>query len=103
MNYWMIAILVFVGLQYLLSVRQEVTTIPYSEFEQHLKEVSIYELVIIHRRIEGTLKQPLASGQRRFVANRVEPQLAENLQDFAVRYSGRIVSTWIRYLLSGIV
>jgi hypothetical protein len=35
-NYWMIAILVFLGLQYLLSMQQEVAVIPYSEFEQHL-------------------------------------------------------------------
>lgn len=103
MNYWMIAILVFVGLQYLLSVRQEVTTIPYSEFEQHLKEGRIEELAITERRIEGTLKEPLASGQRRFVANRVEPQLAEHLQQYPVRYSGRIESTLIRDLLSWIV
>ncbi len=31
MRYWMIAILVFMGLQYLLSQQQTVATIPYSE------------------------------------------------------------------------
>src|SRR5690606_17400868 len=103
MNYWMIAILVFVGLQYLLSVRQEVTTIPYSEFEQHLKEGRVAELAITERRIEGTLKEPLASGQRRFVANRVEPQLAEHLQQYPVRYTGKVESTLVRDLLSWVI
>ena len=56
MNYWMIAILVFLGLQYLLSIQQEVATIPYSEFEQHLKEGRVEELAITERRIEGLLK-----------------------------------------------
>jgi len=102
-NYWMIAILVFLGLQYLLSAQQEVATIPYSEFEQHLKEGRIDELAITDRRIEGRLKEPLAGGQRRFITNRVEPQLAEHLQQYPVRYTGKVESTLVRDLLSWII
>lgn len=102
-NYWMIAILVFLGLQYLLSMQQEVATIPYSEFEQHLKDGRVEELAITERRIEGTLKEPLAGGQRRFIANRVEPQLAEHLQQYPVRYTGKVESTLVRDLLSWII
>jgi len=102
-NYWMIAILVFLGLQYLLSAQQEVATIPYSEFEQHLKEGRIEELAITDRRIEGRLKEPLAGGQRRFITNRVEPQLAEHLQQYPVRYTGKVESTLVRDLLSWII
>ncbi|PNG12574.1 ATP-dependent zinc metalloprotease FtsH [Stutzerimonas stutzeri] len=102
-NYWMIAILVFLGLQYLLSMQQEVATIPYSEFEQHLKDGRVEELAITERRIEGTLKEPLAGGQRRFIANRVEPQLAEHLQQYPVRYTGKVESTLMRDLLSWII
>ena len=102
-NYWMIAILVFLGLQYLLSIQQQVATIPYSEFEQHLKEGRIDELAITDRRIEGRLKEPLAGGQRRFITNRVEPQLAEHLQQYPVRYTGKVESTLVRDLLSWIV
>ena len=69
MNYWMIAITAFLGIQYLLSVQQEVAVIPYSEFEQHLKEGRVEELAITERRIEGMLKEPLSGGQRRFVSN----------------------------------
>nr|WP_268993686.1 ATP-dependent zinc metalloprotease FtsH [Stutzerimonas stutzeri] len=99
----MIAILVFLGLQYLLSAQQEVATIPYSEFEQHLKDGRIDELAITDRRIEGRLKEPLAGGQRRFITNRVEPQLAEHLQQYPVRYTGKVESTLVRDLLSWIV
>ena len=102
-NYWMIAILVFLGLQYLLSTQQQVATIPYSEFEQHLKDGRIDELAITDRRIEGRLKEPLAGGQRRFITNRVEPQLAEHLQQYPVRYTGKVESTLVRDLLSWIV
>nr|WP_267961384.1 ATP-dependent zinc metalloprotease FtsH [Stutzerimonas stutzeri] len=99
----MIAILVFLGLQYLLSTQQQVATIPYSEFEQHLKDGRIDELAITERRIEGRLKEPLAGGQRRFITNRVEPQLAEHLQQYPVRYTGKVESTLVRDLLSWIV
>ena len=102
-NYWMIAILVFLGLQYLLSMQQEVAVIPYSEFEQHLKDGRVEELAITERRIEGSLKEPLAGGQRRFIANRVEPQLAEHLQQYPVRYTGKVESTLVRDLLSWII
>jgi len=102
-NYWMIAILVFLGLQYLLSTQQQVATIPYSEFEQHLKDGRIDELAITERRIEGRLKEPLAGGQRRFITNRVEPQLAEHLQQYPVRYTGKVESTLVRDLLSWII
>ncbi len=102
-NYWMIAILVFLGLQYLLSTQQQVATIPYSEFEQHLKDGRIDELAITERRIEGRLKEPLAGGQRRFITNRVEPQLAEHLQQYPVRYTGKVESTLVRDLLSWVI
>ena len=65
MRYWMIAILVFMGLQYLLSQQQTVATIPYSEFEAHLKAGRIDEIAVTDRRIEGTFKEALPSGQRR--------------------------------------
>ena len=102
-SYWFIAVLAFLGIQYLLTAQQEVATIPYSEFEQHLKDGRIDELAITERRIEGTFKEPLPSGQRRFVSNRVEPQLAEHLQQYPVRYTGRVESTLVRDLLSWVV
>ena len=102
-SYWFIAVLAFLGIQYLLTAQQEVATIPYSEFEQHLKDGRIDELAITERRIEGTFKEPLPSGQRRFVSNRVEPQLAEHLQQYPVRYTGRVESTLVRDLLSWVI
>ncbi|WP_217476287.1 ATP-dependent zinc metalloprotease FtsH [Stutzerimonas stutzeri] len=102
-NYWLIAMLIFFGLQYVLSLQQEVAVIPYSEFEQYLKDGRIDELTITERHIEGSLKEPLASGQRRFVTNRIEPQLAEHLQQYPVRYTGKVESTLVRDLLSWIV
>ncbi len=102
-SYWMFAVLAFVGIQFLLSLQQDVATLPYSQFEQYLRDGRIDELAIGERRIEGTLKEPLPGGQRRFVSTRVEPQLAEHLQQFPVRYTGKLESTVMRDLLSWIV
>ncbi|MEE4463721.1 ATP-dependent metallopeptidase FtsH/Yme1/Tma family protein, partial [Azotobacter chroococcum] len=99
-GYWFLAILGFVLIQSLLTEQQQVAQIPYSEFEQYLKEGRIEELAVTDRQIEGKLKEPLPGGQTRFAATRIEPQLAEHLQQYPVRYAGKIESTLLRDLLS---
>ncbi|VXB58093.1 ATP-dependent zinc metalloprotease FtsH [Pseudomonas sp. 8AS] len=102
-SYWVIAVLVFMAIQYLLALQQPVAQISYSEFEQYLREERIAELAISERRIEGLLKEPRADGSQRFVANRIDPALAEHLQQYPVRYAGKIESTLLRDLLSWIL
>ncbi|ACO77072.1 ATP-dependent metallopeptidase M41, FtsH [Azotobacter vinelandii CA] len=99
-GYWFLAVLGFVLIQSLLTEHQQVAQIPYSEFEQYLKEGRVEELAITDRQIQGTLKEPLPGGQTRFVAIRIEPQLAEHLQQYPVRYAGKVESTLLRDLLS---
>ncbi|MWV17110.1 ATP-dependent zinc metalloprotease FtsH [Pseudomonas sp. L-22-4S-12] len=102
-SYWVIAVLVFMAIQYLLALQQPVAQISYSEFEQYLREERIAELAISERRIEGLLKEPRTDGSQRFVANRIDPALAEHLQQYPVRYAGKIESTLLRDLLSWIL
>jgi cell division protease FtsH len=102
-SYWVIAVLVFMAIQYLLALQQPVAQISYSEFEQYLREERIAELAISERRIEGLLKEPRADGSQRFVATRIDPALAEHLQQYPVRYAGKIESTLLRDLLSWIL
>ncbi|MGV6476915.1 ATP-dependent zinc metalloprotease FtsH [Azotobacter vinelandii] len=99
-GYWFLAVLGFVLIQSLLTEHQQVAQIPYSEFEQYLKEGRVEELAVTDRQIQGTLKEPLPGGQTRFVAIRIEPQLAEHLQQYPVRYAGKVESTLLRDLLS---
>ena len=103
MGYWLLAILAFMGIQYLLAMQQQVATIPYSEFEEHLKAGRIEAIAVTDSRIEGTLKSPLAGGQRQFVTNRVEPQLAEHLAQYPVQFAGKVESTFLRDLLSWVL
>ncbi|HTO19147.1 MAG TPA: ATP-dependent zinc metalloprotease FtsH [Pseudomonas sp.] len=103
MGYWLLAILAFMGIQYLLAMQQQVATIPYSEFEEHLKAGRIEAIAVTDSRIEGTLKSPLAGGQRQFVTNRVEPRLAEHLAQYPVHFAGKVESTFLRDLAGWVI
>ncbi len=100
LRYWLVAVLLFSGLQYLMALQQRTVEIPYSEFEQYLQEGRLESVAVSERFVEGTLKEPLASGQSVVRANRIEPELSAHLQQYGVRYSGRIESTLLRDLLS---
>ncbi|MFC3606863.1 ATP-dependent zinc metalloprotease FtsH [Stutzerimonas tarimensis] len=99
-SYWMLALLGFMIIQWFVSVQDPVSRIPYSEFEQYLREERIESLAVTDRQIEGTLKEPLPGGARRFVTTRIEPALAEQLARYPVRYAGRIESTLVRDLVA---
>ncbi|HKH97290.1 MAG TPA: ATP-dependent zinc metalloprotease FtsH [Beijerinckiaceae bacterium] len=98
--YWVVAFLGILGIQYLASTARQIATIPYSQFEELLRERKIADLGISDRFIQGTLKEPLPSGQSRFATTRVDPEFAGQLQQFGVRYTGQVESTLLRDILS---
>src|SRR3982751_5893328 len=81
---------------------QTVEVVPYSEFERLLKEDKISEVTVSDRHITGKLK---GSDNRKTVAvaNLVEPELAERLSRFGVKYTRVYESTFLRDLLSWIL
>jgi cell division protease FtsH len=81
---------------------QTVEVLPYSEFEKLLKEDRISEVVVSERHISGKLKDG-DGGKKTAIANRVEPALAERLDQFGVRYTRAYESTFLRDLLSWVV
>jgi cell division protease FtsH len=81
---------------------QTTEIVPYSEFEQLLKEGKISEVLIGEKHITGKLKNP--EGRKTVaVANRVEPDVAEWLSRYGVPYTRVIESTLVRDLLSWVV
>jgi len=101
--YWIAVFFAVLVFQYLFSVAQQVAQIPYSDFEQYLRDGKIAEVGVSDRFIQGTLKEPLPGGQRQFLTTRVEPEFAEQLQRHGVRFTGQIESTFLRDLLSWVV
>ncbi|MFT3913115.1 MAG: ATP-dependent zinc metalloprotease FtsH [Anaeromyxobacteraceae bacterium] len=78
---------------------QAVTTIPYSQFQQYVREDKIGKIVVSQDRVEGEFKQPV-DGKKRFVAVRVDPAMAKELDEHKVTYSGRIESDLLGFVLS---
>ena len=101
--YWILAMMALLWAQSIWTEMRGVEAIPYSQFQQLLKDGQVQEITITTNAIRGTLKRPLPDGSTRFVANRVEPELAGQLDQYGVKYEQRIESTFLRDILSWVV
>ena len=88
-NLWyaLLALLAVLMFQNWWSGVREVEVIPYSKFEELLKAGDIAEVKVLQDRVEGRLKKPTPEGKERFVSTRVDPKLAEHLNQFGVEYT----------------
>jgi cell division protease FtsH len=100
--YWIIAFFVVMAIQYIYVATQHVAQIPYSQFETLLRAGKIAEVQVSDRFIQGRFTEP-QSGRPMFVTTRVEPDLAQQLQQYNVVVTGQIESTFLRDLLSWVV
>ncbi len=101
-NLWyvVLAILGILVLQSYVQQWQQVQPLPYSEFLQELEKKNVKEIAIYADHLEGTLSQPLADGRTRFATTRVELDLARDLAQYDVRFTGVIQSTFLRDVFS---
>jgi cell division protease FtsH len=99
-GYAIAAIIGVVLIQYVVSTAHQVATIPYSQFQQSMREGKVESVGVSDRFIQGTLKEPLQSGQKRFITTRVDPQFSAELDKYGVRYTGEVESTFVQDLLS---
>jgi cell division protease FtsH len=79
-----------------------VARIPYSEFRELLEQDKVAEVVITSDQIRGELKEA-RDGKTLFVTTRVEPELAEALEEHGVRFSGELEDRIFPALLSWVV
>ncbi|HEX8009774.1 MAG TPA: ATP-dependent zinc metalloprotease FtsH [Casimicrobiaceae bacterium] len=101
-NVWyvIIAIIGVLWLRDLWVTATQVQTIPYSQFEQDLKAGRIKDIAIANNVIQGTYKEPLPDKRTRFVTTRVDPELAKELAQYDVQFSGVMENTFLRDILS---
>jgi cell division protease FtsH len=90
-------------LQHVISTVNQTAPLPYSEFQQLLRDGKVASAAVSDRFIQGSLKEPLPSGQKQFFTTRVDPQIAGELEKHGVRVSGQIESTFLSDLLSWIM
>ena len=100
LGYAIAAILAVFVIQYFISTASQIAVIPYSEYQQLLKQGKVATVGISDRTLQGTLKEPLAGGQKQFVTTRVDQETAQELEKYNVRFTGQIESTFLRDLLS---
>ncbi|MFZ0209193.1 MAG: ATP-dependent zinc metalloprotease FtsH [Roseiarcus sp.] len=101
--YFFAAFLGVTVLAQLWSFSQNVVTIPYSQFLDDLKGGKIAEVRVSGDYIEGDWKEAQKNGAKSFVTTRVAPQLADELEQNHVRFSGQVQNTFVSTLLSWIV
>jgi cell division protease FtsH len=101
-SYLILAVLGVLLLQNLWSQWSSVARIPYSEFESLLEQGKIEQVEIGANQIRGTLKEE-KDGKSVFVTNRVEPDLADRLDKYGVKFSGRAQNTFLPMLLSWVI
>jgi cell division protease FtsH len=100
--YFLAAILGIIVLQQLFSYNQQVQVVPYSQFLNDLKAGKVAEVKVSGDTIEGSYKQP-ENGKKNFVTTRVPPDLAQQLQNYNVEFSGQPQNTLLGTLLSWVV
>ncbi len=102
-GYAIAAIFAVFVIQYFISTASQIAVIPYSEYQQLLKQGKVESVGISDRTVQGTLKEPLSGGQKRFVTTRVDQETAQELEKYNVRFTGQIESTFLRDLLSWVM
>ncbi len=102
-GYWLIALFGILVLQYFYVMNQRIEAVPYSQFQQLLKDGKVEKVAVSDRFIQGTLKEPLANGKKQFVTTRIDADLARELQKAGVTYSGQVESTFFTDLLSWVL
>ncbi|WP_126444292.1 ATP-dependent zinc metalloprotease FtsH [Sulfuricystis multivorans] len=101
--YWIVAALMLLFIQDWWQASRSIEQVPYSEFEQALKEGRVAEVMVTDKVLTGRLKSPDIKGKTMIMATRVEPDLAARLSEYDVPYRRVIESTFLRDLLSWIV
>ncbi|HEX9274781.1 MAG TPA: ATP-dependent metallopeptidase FtsH/Yme1/Tma family protein, partial [Casimicrobiaceae bacterium] len=101
-NLWYVifAVLGVLWLRDIYVTATQVKPVPYSEFEKELKAGEIKDIAISNNVIQGTYKNSRPDNRTRFVTTRVDPDLAKELSQYNVEYSGVIESTFLRDILS---
>jgi cell division protease FtsH len=104
-NFWyfVIAMLLIMVLQHWLFGARQVETVPYSEFQSMVRDGQVSEVSVADDYIRGVLRQPLPDGRTQIFALRVDPDLAKDLEQYGVTFTGIAQNTFVSTLLSWVV
>ncbi|MFO1205676.1 MAG: ATP-dependent zinc metalloprotease FtsH [Burkholderiales bacterium] len=101
--YLILATLAVLFLHDLWVQARTIEPVPYSQFQEFLKDGKVKEISITNNYIQGELKQPLPDGRSKFVTTRVDPELAKDLDQYNVKFTGVVESTFLRDILGWVI
>src|SRR5713226_4431492 len=101
--YWIAAMVAVMVIQAVFASYTQIAQIPYSEFQNDLKADKIAEVRVSGNYIQGKFKEPDQQGRSDFITTRVDAQIAQQLEQYNVKFAGQIESTFLRDLLSWVV
>ena len=101
--YLILATLAVLFLHDLWVQMRTVEPVPYSQFQDLLKDGKVKEISITNNYIQGELNQPLPDGRSKFVTTRVDPELAKDLDQYNVKFTGVVESTFLRDILGWVI
>ena len=90
-------------LQWALTTYSTIETIPYSQFEELVSQGKVSEVAVGQDIIQGKLKEKLPDGKQAFVTARVDPAVADKLQEKGVTVTGVPSGGLFQTILSWIV
>jgi cell division protease FtsH len=90
-------------LQWALTTYSTIETIPYSQFEELVSLGKVSEVAVGQDTIQGKLKEKLPDGKQAFVTARVDPAVADKLQEKGVTVTGVPSGGLFQTILSWIV
>jgi len=104
-NFWyfVVALFAIMALQQWFGQYQQVETIPYSEFQAHLRDGNVEEVSVADDYVRGKLREPPRDGRQYIYTVRVDPELARDLEKYGVTYTGIIENNIISKILSWII
>jgi cell division protease FtsH len=102
--YFIIGIWIVLLMQNYLASSFAVQTIPYSEFTDYLEQGKVAEVAISENQIQGRLHPETEGGRAKYFKTvRVDPETSRLLDQYQIKYSGTIESTFLRDILSWIL
>jgi cell division protease FtsH len=103
LTYLIAAVMGVLMIQSFLSTYGHMKSVPYSEFQQLLRDGLISEVAIGSDSVQGTLKQSTESRPEHVIATRVDPNMIAQFENAGVRYYAVRENTFLRSLISWVM
>ena len=99
--YFLIGVaLVFLAVNQIWGSAQQGQTVPYSQFREWMDKGTVSDVTVGQNTISGTHKANAKAKPEPFVTNRVDPEIARDLDAHHVKFSGEPAPGFIENLLS---